>query len=137
MANLKSPNSIAQEEKDALTIYIRNVTENMTQESLLRAFSVFGPIRVLNVVHPKACAFVEFTTPEAYKSALAATAVSVGNGEIVLTEMRIRRPHQQQQQQQQHLHHSLSRKISSNNIKAVGRDIKVDEGCDVSTNYIC
>ncbi|KAF9214289.1 hypothetical protein CPC16_011925 [Podila verticillata] len=121
------------EEKDALTIYIRNVTENMTQEMLLEAFSVFGHIRVLNVVHSKACAFAEFATPEAYQMALSASMVRVGNGqETVMTEMRVRRPHQQPQQQQ-----PFSRKSSFNNIRAVSKDLKVDEGCDVSTNYNC
>ena len=41
------------EEKDALTIYIRNVTEHVTYEMLHEAFSAFGTIRTLNVVHPK------------------------------------------------------------------------------------
>ncbi|KAG0028997.1 hypothetical protein BGZ81_004223 [Podila clonocystis] len=120
------------EEKDALTIYIRNVTENMTQETLLEAFSVFGHIRVLNVVHAKACAFAEFVTPEGYQMALSASMVRVGSGqETVMTEMRVRRPHQQPPQQ------SFSRKSSFNNIRTVNKDLKVDEGCDVSTNYNC
>ncbi|KAG0096348.1 hypothetical protein BGZ93_004686 [Podila epicladia] len=132
MVNMKSASSIAQEEKDALTVYIRNVTESMTQEMLLEAFSAFGHIRVLNVVHAKACAFAEFATPEAYQMALSASMVRVGSGqETVMTEMRVRRPHQPLPQQ------SFSRKSSFNNIKAISKDLKVDEGCDVSTNYNC
>ncbi|KAG0355756.1 hypothetical protein BG005_005277 [Podila minutissima] len=53
IANLKSASSQAQEEKDALTIYIRNVTENVSYDMLHEAFSAFGTIRTLNVVHPK------------------------------------------------------------------------------------
>ncbi|KAF9967187.1 hypothetical protein BGZ70_010466 [Mortierella alpina] len=119
------------EEKDALTIYIRNVTESITYEMLHDAFSAFGVIRTLNVVHPKhingndsrltscspsdttlkACAFVEFTTSEAHQRALAATSVPVGYGhEDVLTEKRVRKPQQQPS--------SFSRRASSNNLKS-------------------
>ncbi|KAF9438853.1 hypothetical protein BGZ76_003878 [Entomortierella beljakovae] len=110
MANMKSTNSQAQEERDALTIYIRNVTENMTYEMLHDAFSAYGTIKTLSVVHPKACAFVEFTAADAHQKALAATSVPVGNGhDHVLTEKRVRKP-------QQHL--SFSRRSSANNLKA-------------------
>ncbi|KAG0281348.1 hypothetical protein BGZ95_004687 [Linnemannia exigua] len=82
----------AGEEKDALTIYIRNVTESITYDMLHDAFSVFGTIRTLNVVHPKACAFVEFASADAHQKALAATSVPVGDGhENVLTEKRVQR----------------------------------------------
>ncbi|GJJ73440.1 hypothetical protein EMPS_05798 [Entomortierella parvispora] len=95
LVNIKSASSQAQEEKDALTIYIRNVTESITSEMLHDAFSTFGAIRTLNVVHPKACAFVEFASPEAHQKALAATSVFVGEGhENVLTEKRVRKPPQ-------------------------------------------
>ncbi|KAF9575642.1 hypothetical protein EC968_002205 [Mortierella alpina] len=110
LVNLKSVSSQIQEEKDALTIYIRNVTESITYEMLHDAFSVFGVIRTLNVVHPKACAFVEFTTPEAHQKALAATSVPVGYGhDDVLTEKRVRKPQQQP---------SFSRRPSNNNLKS-------------------
>ncbi|KAF9094483.1 hypothetical protein BGX29_009478, partial [Mortierella sp. GBA35] len=93
LVNIKSASSQAQEEKDALTIYIRNVTESITYEMLYDAFSGFGTIRTLNVVHPKACAFVEFAGADAHQKALAATSVSVGDGhENVLTEKRVRKP---------------------------------------------
>ncbi|KAF9404919.1 hypothetical protein BGZ94_003876 [Podila epigama] len=98
----------AGEEKDALTIYIRNVTENVTYEMLHEAFSVFGTIRTLNVVHPKACAFVEFASPEAHQKALAATSVRVGDGhDNVLTEKRVRKPQT-----------SFTRRPSTNNLKS-------------------
>ncbi|KAG0269522.1 hypothetical protein DFQ27_003210 [Actinomortierella ambigua] len=93
--NIKSASCQAQEEKDALTIYIRNVTESVTYDMLYDAFSTFGTIRTLNVVHPKACAFVEFTTADAHQKALAASSVKVGDGhENVLTEKRVRRQQQ-------------------------------------------
>ncbi|KAF9942336.1 hypothetical protein BGZ67_002058 [Mortierella alpina] len=99
------------EEKDALTIYIRNVTESITYEMLHEAFSAFGVIRTLNVVHPKACAFVEFATSEAHQRALAATSVAVGYGhEDVLTEKRVRKPQQQPS--------SFSRRSSNSNLKS-------------------
>ncbi|KAF9272769.1 hypothetical protein BGZ68_002115 [Mortierella alpina] len=85
LVNIKSVSSQIQDEKDALTIYIRNVTESITYEMLHDAFSAFGVIRTLNVVHPKACAFVEFTTSEAHQKALAATSVPVGNLQAVYT----------------------------------------------------
>ncbi|KAF9437230.1 hypothetical protein BGZ76_001573 [Entomortierella beljakovae] len=83
------------EEKDALTIYVRNVTERMTYDMLHNAFSTFGTIRTLNMLYPKACAFVEFSAPDAYQRALAAATVSVGDGsDKVITEKRVRRPQQ-------------------------------------------
>ncbi|KAF9958198.1 hypothetical protein BGZ72_000736 [Mortierella alpina] len=111
LVSIKSISSQIQEEKDALTIYIRNVTESITYEMLHDAFSTFGVIRTLNVVHPKACAFVEYTTSEAHQRALAATSVPVGYGhEDVLTEKRVRKPQQQPS--------SFSRRPSSNNLKS-------------------
>ncbi|KAF9987213.1 hypothetical protein BGZ75_000931 [Mortierella antarctica] len=111
LVNIKSVSSQIQEEKDALTIYIRNVTESITYEMLHEAFSAFGVIRTLNVVHPKACAFVEFTTSEAHQRALAATSVAVGYGhEDVLTEKRVRKPQQQPS--------SFSRRSSNSNLKS-------------------
>ncbi|KAF9215543.1 hypothetical protein CPC16_010026 [Podila verticillata] len=108
IVNLKSASSQAQEEKDALTIYIRNVTEHVTYEMLHEAFSAFGTIRTLNVVHPKACAFVEFASPEAHQKALAATSVRVGDGqENVLTEKRVRKPQT-----------TFTRRPSMNNLKS-------------------
>ncbi|KAF9179204.1 hypothetical protein BGZ51_007156 [Haplosporangium sp. Z 767] len=112
LANMKSAISQAQEEKDALTIYIRNVTENVTYEMLHKAFSVFGTIRTLSVVHSKACAFIEFTTTDAHQKALAATSVPVGEGyeNYVLTEKRVRKPQQSLS--------SSSRRPSMNNLKS-------------------
>ncbi|KAF9110898.1 hypothetical protein BGX27_005737 [Mortierella sp. AM989] len=110
MANMKSASSQVQEVKDALTIYIRNVTENITYEMLYDAFLVFGTIRTLNVVHPKACAFVEFASADAHQKALAAASVPVGNGhESVLTEKRVRKQQ----------HPSFTRRASANNLKAM------------------
>ncbi|KAF9352613.1 hypothetical protein BGX26_009593 [Mortierella sp. AD094] len=110
IANMKSASSQAQEEKDALTIYIRNVTESITYEMLYDAFSAFGTIRTLNVVHPKACAFVEFASADAHQKALAAASVPVGDGyDNVLTEKRVRKQQQS----------SFTRRASANNLKAM------------------
>ncbi|KAG0324203.1 hypothetical protein BGZ99_002083 [Dissophora globulifera] len=110
LANLKSSSSQAQEERDALTIYIRNVTESISYDMLYEAFSAFGTIRTLNMVHPKACAFVEFTSPNAHQKALAAVSVPVGDGkESVLTEKRVRRQQQSP---------AFTRRPSANNLKA-------------------
>ncbi|KAG0377706.1 hypothetical protein BGX24_005594 [Mortierella sp. AD032] len=112
LVNMKSASSQAQEEKDALTIYIRNVTESITYDMLHDAFSVFGTIRTLNVVHPKACAFVEFVSADAHQKALAATSVPVGDGhENVLTEKRVRKP-------QQSAGGGFTRRPSTNNLKS-------------------
>ncbi|KAF9997057.1 hypothetical protein BGZ80_003669 [Entomortierella chlamydospora] len=110
IANMRSASSLAQEEKDALTIYIRNVTESMTYQMLYNAFSAFGTIRLLNVVHPKACAFVEFASADAYQKALAAASVPVGDGyDNVLTEKRVRKQQQP----------SFARRASASNLKAM------------------
>ncbi|KAI7824297.1 hypothetical protein BC939DRAFT_141191 [Gamsiella multidivaricata] len=109
-SNTKSAGCKAQEEKDALTIYIRNVGEHITYEMLYKAFSAFGTIRTLNVLHPKACAFAEFATHEAYQKALAAGCVPVGDGqETVLPEKRVRRPQQ-----------TFAGRPSRDNLKSVG-----------------
>ncbi|KAG0341738.1 hypothetical protein BG004_005927 [Podila humilis] len=145
IVNLKSASSQAQDEKDALTIYIRNVTESVSYEMLHDAFSAFGTIRTLNVVHPKACAFVEFTTADAHSKALVAASVRVGDGqEIVLTEKRVRKPQT-----------GFARRPSTNNLKSFGAGSgggsgdgheqhvhyikenwtkKEDEGCDLTAS---
>ncbi|KAF9923530.1 hypothetical protein FBU30_006430 [Linnemannia zychae] len=127
LANIKSASSQAQEEKDALTIYIRNVTENVTYEMLHDAFSVFGTIRALNVVYPKACAFVEFATPDAHQKALAATSVPVGNGhENVLTEKRVRKPQQNSG--------GFTRRTSTNNLKSFAASSNIQTSVHISNN---
>ncbi|KAG0212985.1 hypothetical protein BGX28_005226 [Mortierella sp. GBA30] len=119
LANIKSASSQLQEEKDALTIYIRNVTESVTYEMLHDAFSVFGTIRTLNVVYPKACAFVEFSTPEAHQKALAAASVPVGEGhDYVLTEKRVRKPQSSSSFSRRPSMNSLKSFSSNNNLQA-------------------
>ncbi|KAI1318615.1 hypothetical protein EDD11_006116 [Mortierella claussenii] len=117
--NLKSSSCRAQEEKDALTIYIRNVTDQISLEMLRNAFSEFGTIRTLN-----ACAFVEFTTAEAYQRALAVSSVSVGDGQgTVLTEKRVRRPQQ-----------SFARRASRDNLKSTASTgLAVESTVDTGT----
>ncbi|KAK3835795.1 MAG: hypothetical protein JOS17DRAFT_519178 [Linnemannia elongata] len=128
LINIKSASSQAQEEKDALTIYIRNVTESVTYEMLHDAFSVFGTIRTLNVVHPKACAFVEFATPDAHQKALAATSVPVGDGhENVLTEKRVRKP-------QQTAGGGFTRRPSTNNLKSFASSGNLQASYNNSSN---
>ncbi|KAG9070201.1 hypothetical protein KI688_009533 [Linnemannia hyalina] len=127
LINIKSASSQAQEEKDALTIYIRNVTESVTYEMLHDAFSVFGIIRTLNVVHPKACAFVEFATPDAHQKALAATSVPVGDGhENVLTEKRVRKPQQ--------TGGGFTRRPSTNNLKSFASNGNLQASFNNSSN---
>ncbi|KAG0263141.1 hypothetical protein BG011_009243 [Mortierella polycephala] len=72
------------------SIYIKNVTEKMTAEQLREAFATFGPIKSLELVHKRYCAYVDFGTVEAMQAALKQNRVSVGS-ETVLAEER-RRP---------------------------------------------
>ncbi|KAH7050963.1 hypothetical protein BKA57DRAFT_315268 [Linnemannia elongata] len=92
------------------------------------AFSVFGTIRTLNVVHPKACAFVEFATPDAHQKALAATSVPVGDGhENVLTEKRVRKP-------QQTAGGGFTRRPSTNNLKSFASNNNLQASYNNSSN---
>ncbi|KAF8978480.1 hypothetical protein BGZ46_006415 [Entomortierella lignicola] len=158
-SNIKSASCKAQEEKDALTIYVRNVTKNITYDMLFKAFSAFGTIRMLNMLQPKACAFVEFSTLEAYQRALAATSVSVGDGyENVVAEKRVRRPQQTFARRPSRDNIKTAPSIPQNNlyissnnssnssigsVNQEGCDMKIragwlrreDEGCDLTTIY--
>ncbi|CAG8480246.1 7234_t:CDS:2 [Ambispora leptoticha] len=70
-----------------LSIYIKNVNDTMSYEQLRIAFTQFGPLKNLDVVHQKSCAFAEYTTVEACHRALQARQVTVGNS-YVITEAR-------------------------------------------------
>ncbi|CAG8580025.1 2752_t:CDS:2 [Acaulospora morrowiae] len=70
-----------------LSIYVKGVTSTMTREQLQSAFKTFGVVSHIDVVPTKSCAFVEYNNPAAYRAALNAKSVNVGN-EIVYTEER-------------------------------------------------
>ncbi|KAF9189529.1 hypothetical protein BGZ51_004135 [Haplosporangium sp. Z 767] len=72
------------------SIFIKNVTERMTADQLREAFATFGPIKNLELVHKRYCAYIDFGTAEAMQAALKQNKVNVGS-ETVLAEER-RRP---------------------------------------------
>ncbi|GES88618.1 ubiquitin protease cofactor [Rhizophagus clarus] len=63
----------------SLSIYVKGVTPSMTYELLKAAFSTFGHVKHLDVVHTKSCAFVEYNNTESYRRALEAHTVDVGS----------------------------------------------------------
>ncbi|ORX92134.1 NTF2-domain-containing protein [Basidiobolus meristosporus CBS 931.73] len=70
-----------------LSVFVKGVQEGMTPEMFKTAFSSVGPVKAVDVIVPKNCAFVEFTTAEAYKSAITQSTFVV-NGENVYAEER-------------------------------------------------
>ncbi|CAG8562814.1 12931_t:CDS:2 [Funneliformis caledonium] len=71
----------------SLSIYVKGVTSSMTYDLLKSAFTSFGHVKHLDVVHSKSCAFVDFSNFESYRRALDAHTVEIG-GETVNTEER-------------------------------------------------
>ncbi|CAB4476145.1 NTF2-domain-containing protein [Rhizophagus irregularis] len=75
----------------SLSIYVKGVTSSMTYELLKAAFSTFGHVKHLDVVHTKSCAFVEYNNAESYRRALEAHTVDVGSETVYTEERRVRR----------------------------------------------
>ncbi|KAF9975633.1 hypothetical protein BGZ73_000647 [Actinomortierella ambigua] len=75
--------------RESHSIYVKNVTEKMTQEQLRDAFSQFGVVKHLELTAKRNCAFVDFATAEAMQAALKQNVVKVGH-ETVLAEERRR-----------------------------------------------
>ncbi|CAO3583415.1 unnamed protein product [Absidia cylindrospora] len=99
------PANKEQSRKDEVTnIFVKNVNSNLNEAQLSEAFSKFGPVKSLNIVHTRNCAFLDFTTPEACQKALAQHKVNVGTT-VVLAEERRRyggNSGNMNRQQQQH-----------------------------------
>ncbi|OZJ05829.1 hypothetical protein BZG36_00940 [Bifiguratus adelaidae] len=74
---------------ESLSIFVKSVTSDMTEDMLKEAFSQFGVVNAVDVLHAKNCAFVEFTNMDDYRKAVARNKVPVGDkGAIVLAEER-------------------------------------------------
>ncbi|ORX99154.1 NTF2-domain-containing protein [Basidiobolus meristosporus CBS 931.73] len=76
-----------------LSVFVKGVHEGMTQEMFKASFSSVGTVKAVDVIVPKNCAFVEFTTSEAYKKAIAQN-IFVVNGQNVYAEERRKNPRQ-------------------------------------------
>jgi len=55
---------------ESRSIWVGNVTDQMTQSDLLRVFGPFGPIESVRVLRAKTCAFVNFTRVDSAVKAL-------------------------------------------------------------------
>jgi hypothetical protein len=71
----------------SLSVYIR-VASGLTYDQVKKAISTFGTLKYLDVVPTKGCAFAGFSTLEAYRAALNAREVNVGQGTIQIEERR-------------------------------------------------
>ncbi|CAG8684279.1 3943_t:CDS:2 [Cetraspora pellucida] len=76
------------------SLYVKVGNERMDHDALWNAFSNFGPVKNLDVVPAKSCAFVEFHSQDAYQRALQQRQISVpgfGNETVVVEERQERR----------------------------------------------
>ncbi|CAG8712059.1 19546_t:CDS:2, partial [Racocetra fulgida] len=76
------------------SLYVKVGNERMDHDALWSAFSNFGPVKNLDVVPAKSCAFVEFQSQDAYQRALQQRQISVpgfGNETVVVEERQERR----------------------------------------------
>ncbi|KAK9761767.1 hypothetical protein K7432_013095 [Basidiobolus ranarum] len=70
-----------------LSVFVKGVQDGMTPEMFKESFGSVGPVKAVDVIIPKNCAFVEFTTVEAYKSAITQSTFAI-NGQNVYAEER-------------------------------------------------
>ncbi|CAB4424731.1 unnamed protein product [Rhizophagus irregularis] len=70
------------------SLYIKGVVNGMNRTTLTNAFTTFGPVKNLDVVMAKSCAFVEFETEEAYQQALMRKEIDIPNLGTVIVEER-------------------------------------------------
>ncbi|CAG8515244.1 10555_t:CDS:2 [Acaulospora morrowiae] len=71
-----------------LSLYIKGITPQMTQEKLAEAFESIGQVKSLDLVHAKSCAFVEFSSQEAYQKALSMKTIQIPGFANVIVEER-------------------------------------------------
>ncbi|ORY91155.1 hypothetical protein BCR43DRAFT_498596 [Syncephalastrum racemosum] len=120
-----------QRKEESTQIYVKSVAQHMTEDVLREAFSQFGQVKSLNIVHNRNCAFVEFATPSAVARALAQHRVSVGQQFVLAEERRPggSRHHQysRQQQQQQQGNRPFDRRFQQQQARA-GRGGKASRG---------
>ncbi|KAI7873254.1 uncharacterized protein EV154DRAFT_100315 [Mucor mucedo] len=73
--------------KETTHIFVKNVTDAITEEQLAEAFNKIGPVKSCNISRSRNCGFLEFEQLESAQKALAQNRVSVGSY-IVLAEER-------------------------------------------------
>ncbi|KAH8550641.1 hypothetical protein BGW37DRAFT_72043 [Umbelopsis sp. PMI_123] len=71
-----------------ISIFVKNVQQTMTEEQLKEAFSKFGAIKTLTVVHAKSCAFLDFNNAESAHKALSQHKVNIGSAVVLAEERR-------------------------------------------------
>jgi hypothetical protein len=71
-----------------ISIFVKNVQQTMTEEQLKEAFSKFGAIKTLTVVHSKSCAFLDFSNVESAHKALSQQKVTIGSAVVLAEERR-------------------------------------------------
>lgn len=72
-------------------IYVKNISERISEEQLREAMSKFGTVKGLDFTKQRNCAYVDFTTADAMHAALKQNKVAVGS-EFVFAEERRPRP---------------------------------------------
>ncbi|CAJ0829795.1 13148_t:CDS:2 [Entrophospora sp. SA101] len=70
------------------SIYVKGVKPGMTYDLLKGKFSKFGNVKHLDVVPTRNCAFVEYSSSEAYQYALNAKSIEVNNVTLYIEERR-------------------------------------------------
>ncbi|KAI9260719.1 hypothetical protein BDA99DRAFT_547410 [Phascolomyces articulosus] len=73
--------------REETQIFIKNVTQHINEDILREAFSQFGVVKAVNVVHNRNCAFLDFASTESVHKALNQHKVHVHN-HVVLAEER-------------------------------------------------
>jgi len=71
-----------------ISIFVKNVQQTMTEEQLKEAFSKFGAIKTLTVVHSKSCAFLDFNNVESAHKALSQQKITIGSAVVLAEERR-------------------------------------------------
>ncbi|KAG0285593.1 hypothetical protein BGZ96_010177 [Linnemannia gamsii] len=70
-------------------IYVKGITDRVSEEQLREAFAKFGPVKVFDFTQKRNCAYVDFATAEAMHSALKQNKIAVGSEFVFAEERRI------------------------------------------------
>ncbi|KAF9933767.1 hypothetical protein FBU30_004568 [Linnemannia zychae] len=86
---------------DHFPIFVKNITDRISEEQLREALSKFGTVKNVELVLKRNCAYVDFTTADAMQAALKQNKVNVGS-EVVYVEERRPRPNFQNNNRPMH-----------------------------------
>ncbi|KAK9712598.1 hypothetical protein K7432_007041 [Basidiobolus ranarum] len=89
--SLTRSNGYKQDEN--LSVFVKGVQDGMTPEMFKASFGSVGTVKAVDVIIPKNCAFIEFTSIEAYRKAVTQSTFVV-NGQNVYAEERRKNPRQ-------------------------------------------